>query len=391
MIYKLFFILLIAVLMGSCSQNPKPKKSMKPVPNDISVLAALPLKVPVPVDNPISKEKILLGRLLFFDPILSGSKDVACATCHHPEFGYAENLEISIGVNGVGLGSIRTFKHPNSIPFVKRNSQTIVNTAFNGLTNEGATVSSLAPMFWDMRVKSLENQSLEPIKAFEEMRGYSYEENVALDKIVNRLRQIAEYQQLFKEAFGGINAITKENLGKAIATYERTLIGNNSRFDQYMRGNPSVLSQNEIAGLNLFLKDGCSNCHQGPMFSDYKTHVMGVPEQEKLTFSDDGFEKSYAFRTPSLRNLRLTSPYMHNGKLKTLENVMEFYEDLSGGKISNPRVISAQIDPLVAQLKVDFKDISPIIAFLSTLNDEKYDKSIPAKVPSKLMVGGRIK
>jgi cytochrome c peroxidase len=364
---------------------------MKPVPNDISVLAALPLKVPVPVDNPISKEKILLGRLLFFDPILSGSKDVACATCHHPEFGYAENLEISIGVNGVGLGSIRTFKHPNSIPFVKRNSQTIVNTAFNGLTNEGATVSSLAPMFWDMRVKSLENQSLEPIKAFEEMRGYSYEENVALDKIVNRLRQIAEYQQLFKEAFGGINAITKENLGKAIATYERTLIGNNSRFDQYMRGNPSVLSQNEIAGLNLFLKDGCSNCHLGPMFSDFKTHIMGVPEQEKLTFSDDGFEKSYAFRTPSLRNLRLTSPYMHNGKLKTLENVMEFYEDLSGGKISNPRVISAQIDPLVAQLKVDFKDISPIIAFLSTLNDEKYDKSIPAKVPSKLMVGGRIK
>ena len=126
------------------------------------------------------------------------------------------------------------------------------------------------------------------------------------------------------------------------------------------------------------------------MFSDFKTHVMGVPEQEKLKFSDDGFEKRYAFRTPSLRNLRFTYPYMHNGTLKTLESVLEFYEDLSGGKIANPHVKPGQIDPLVDKLKVDFKDIPFIIEFLTSLNDDRFDKSIPARVPSKLKVGGNI-
>lgn len=336
------------------------------------------------------KEKEELGRLLFFDPVLSGNKDVACATCHHPEFGFTDNLDISIGVNGKGLGESRKFNRPNAIPFVKRNSQTVINSAFNGLTNEEAPIASLAPMFWDLRVKGLENQSLEPIKAFEEMRGDACGEADILDKVLRRLNQIADYRRLFKVVFGGDNPITKENLAKAIATYERSIIANNSRFDQYMRGNYSILSSKEIQGMNLFLKDGCAKCHHGPMFSDFKTHVMGVPEQEKLKLPDDGYEKTYAFRTPSLRNLRFTSPYMHNGKLKTLENVLEFYEDLSGGKIANPTVKRENIDPLADHLKVDFKDISLIIEFLGTLNDDKFDRTIPTRVPSKLKVGGNI-
>lgn len=387
---KLIFTLLIGGFIASCGYNSNQKKVAKPLPDDISVLGALPIKVPVPANNPITREKVELGKLLFFDPILSGNKDVACATCHHPEYGFAESLEVSIGVNGNGLGLSRVFNQPNDIPFVKRNSQTIINSAFNGLTNEKTPDASLAPMFWDLRVKSLENQSLEPIKAFEEMRGHAYETDFALDKVISRLKQIEEYQRLFKQAFGGKNAITKENLGKAIASYERTIIGNNARFDRYMRGEYSALSRNELDGMNLFLKDGCTKCHHGPMFSDFKTHVMGVPEQEKLKFPDDGFEKKYAFRTPSLRNLRFTYPYMHNGKLKTLENVLEFYEDLSGGKIANPNVKPEQIDPLVEKLNVDFKDISLIVEFLNSLNDDNYDKSIPSRVPSNLMVGGNI-
>ncbi len=390
MLYKLIHILIIGGLLISCNQAANQKKSVKPVPDDISVLGALPLKVPVPANNPMTREKIELGKLLFFDPILSGNKDVACATCHHPEYGFAESLEISIGVNGKGLGLSRVFNQPNDIPFVKRNSQTVINSAFNGLTNDETPDASLAPMFWDLRVKSLENQSLEPIKALEEMRGHTYEKDVALDFVLIRLRRIEEYRRLFKLAFGDENAITRENLGKAIASYERTIIGNNSRFDKYMRGDYTALSHNELDGMNLFLKDGCSKCHHGPMFSDFKTHVMGVPEQEKLKFSDDGFEKRYAFRTPSLRNLRFTYPYMHNGTLKTLESVLEFYEDLSGGKIANPHVKPGQIDPLVDKLKVDFKDIPFIIEFLTSLNDDRFDKSIPARVPSKLKVGGNI-
>jgi cytochrome c peroxidase len=117
---------------------------------------------------------------------------------------------------------------------------------------------------------------------------------------------------------------------------------------------------------------------------------MGVADNEKLVNTDEGYEKKHAFRTPTLRNLRYTYPYMHNGKIGTLKEVLEFYEDLSGGKISNSKIKPEQIDPLVHKLKVDFKDISLIVEFLGALNDEAYDKTIPLKVPSKLKVGGNI-
>lgn len=386
------FFSALLFFVWSCSQsNSSTEKQSKPAADNISILSALPTEIPVPADNPITKEKTELGKFLFFDPILSGKKDVACATCHHPEFGFAESLEISIGVNGKGLGSKRDFNFPNDIPFVKRNSQSVVNSAFNGIGIDGKVNASAAPMFWDLRAKSLEKQSLEPIKAFEEMRGHTFTEAEVLDKIIERLKENTEYKQLFEKAFGTKNAITKENLGKAIATYERTIIANNSRFDQYMRGDKAALSQNEIDGMFAFLKSGCSKCHNGPMFSDFKTHALGVVDNEKMGFSDDGFQKTYAFRTPSLRNLRFTFPYMHSGKLKTLENVLEFYEDLSGGQIRNGKVKSEQIDPIIKEnLKVDFRDIPLIVEFLGTLNDDKFDKSIPTKVPSGLKVGGEI-
>ena len=146
------FLVAFILFFWSCSQSTTTEtKTSKPQPDALNVLAALPLEVPVPKDNPITNEKAALGKLLFFDPILSGKKDVACATCHHPDFGFAESLEISIGANGKGLGSKRDFVSPNDIPFVKRNSQTIINTAFNGLTKDGGIEASEAPMFWDLR------------------------------------------------------------------------------------------------------------------------------------------------------------------------------------------------------------------------------------------------
>lgn len=386
------FIIAIFLFLVACHEDADNKKNPKTKPkgDDMSLLAALPLDVPTPVDNPTTPEKVALGKLLFFDPILSGNRDVACATCHHPEFGFSESLEISIGVNGKGLGTKRAFRNPNDIPFVKRNSQTVLNTAFNGITPTQQAKPSEAPMFWDLRAKSLENQALEPIMAFEEMRGHAYAKEEVIDEILKRLRQNSEYTRLFEKAFNTKNAISKENLAKSIAAYERTLIGNNTRFDQYMRGNKSILSQNEIDGLKLFIKSGCAKCHNGPMFSDFKTHVIGVADNEKLTISDDGIDKTYAFRTPTLRNLRFTAPYMHSGKLKTLQNVLEFYEDLAGRKIANPNVKPEQIDTLIKQLNVNFKDISTILDFLNTLNDSNFDKTIPKKVPSGLEVGGTI-
>jgi cytochrome c peroxidase len=352
--------------------------------------SALPMEVIAPANNPNTPEKIALGKLLFFDPILSGNKDVACATCHHPETGYAELLDISIGVNGQGLSSRRAFKSPNDIPFVKRNAHTVINTAFNGIDIDNQYDPEEAPMFWDDRVKSLEGQALEPILALEEMRGRRYEKDEILDEVVSRLGNVSKYQQLFEAAFPEDPVISSINIGKAIAAFERTLTTNNSRFDQYMRGDESAISISEKEGFETFKKVGCVNCHNGPMFSDYKMHVLGIPENEKLVSPDSGFEGRYAFRTASLRNLRFTAPYMHNGSMADLMKVLEFYEDISFGKNRNPLVTKDQFDPLVKELNLSVKEMRPIISFLNTLNDTDFDKEIPESVPSGLPVGGNI-
>ncbi|GAB3992080.1 cytochrome c peroxidase [Spirosoma daeguense] len=352
------------------------------------MLAALPERVPEPDDNRTTPEKVELGRLLFFDPILSGHRDIACATCHHPDFGYAEFLPVSIGVNGEGVGTERHFREPNTIPLVKRNAQTILNTAFNGLLLHESIEAGKAPMFWDLRASSLEKQSLEPIRTLEEMRGHAFTQDVAIDSIVLRLRKNATYRQLFVNAFGNVAPVTELNLAKALAAYERTLVATNSRFDQFMRGDKTALSLSEQEGMALFLKSGCAKCHNGPMFSDFKLHSLGVADYTALPNSDDGPDHRYAFRTPSLRNLNHTSPYMHNGTLGTLQDVLMFYEDLSGSKIANNHVTKEQLDPLTKHLRVEFRDINSIVEFLGTLNDEQFDRTIPKQVPSGLRVGG---
>lgn len=384
-------ILLFATLCVwvGCSDSKTKKIPVKEVKKISTAISALPTKVKDPHDNVNSPEKRELGRMLFFDPILSGNKDVACATCHHPNTGYAEFLDISIGANAKGLGSKRKFNTPNDIPFVKRNAQTVINTAFNGINTYNKYDPEDAPMFWDDRVKSLELQALEPIKTFEEMRGHGFDETEILDVVVNRLNQIPEYQQMFKTAFGN-DGISIENLGKAIATFERSLVTNNSRFDQYMRGDIDAILISEKEGFELFKKVGCVNCHNGPMFSDYKIHVLGVPQNNKLEIPDAGVKDSFGFRTASLRNLRYTAPYMHNGSLRTLKRVLEFYEDISNGKSRNPLVPKEQFDPFVRELEFGVKEMSLIISFLNTLNDDDFDKTIPQKVPSGLAVGGNI-
>jgi cytochrome c peroxidase len=353
------------------------------------IASALPQAVDAPADNPAGPAKVALGRLLFWDPILSGNKDVACATCHHPDFGYAENLDISIGVNGIGLGTARKFATPNSIPFVKRNSQSLLNTAFNGIDREGHYDPSTAPMFWDIRSVGLEAQALEPIKTFEEMRGNAYSQEQALDSVVARLKTIPEYGTLFTKAFGNSQAISSGNLGKALAAFERTLVANNSPFDRQMRGDKNAMTEAQIRGMAQFERVGCGNCHNGPMFSDYKLHVLGVPDNGKLPVSDSGANGTYAFRTASLRGLAFTAPYMHSGVFSTLEDVLNFY-NRAGRRIRNGNFNGGQADPLLRQLRgVNFAS-RDIIEFLGALNDQSFDKTIPARVPSGLRPGGRI-
>ena len=362
--------------------------------------SALPQDVSAPADNPQTADKIALGRLLFWDPILSGNRDVACASCHHPRAGYAEDRDLSIGVNGVGFGSRRRFQSPNSIPFVKRNSPTMLNVGFVGANKAGDYVPSAAPMFWDMRVASLENQALEPIKSFEEMRGDTYPEDKAVETVVARLNAIPEYRALFAKAFASENAVTSANLGKALAAFGRSLVANNSPFDRYMRGDRAAMTAGQIEGMRRFERVGCSECHNGPMFSDYKLHVLGVPDNRRLAKSDNGFpdngkraspdilnvDRPYAFRTASLRNLRYTAPYMHTGVFDTLFDVLEFYDDLP----ENPNVGRRDVDPLARRLDDPDDEAGAIITFLEALNDDSFDKMIPSRVPSGLTPGGKI-
>jgi cytochrome c peroxidase len=159
-----------------------------------------------------------------------------------------------------------------------------------------------------------------------------------------------------------------------------------------MRGDKTALSSSELEGYQAFIRTGCIKCHNGPMFSDFKVHVLGVTDNEKLSQSDAGTGQTYAFRTPSLRNLRYTDPYMHSGKLQTVERVLEFYEDMSIADRLNPHVKPEQLDPLVSRMNVNFKDIRQIAEFLKfALNDDNFDRKIPPHVPSGLPVGGNIK
>jgi cytochrome c peroxidase len=352
--------------------------------------------VPAPADDPVTAAKVTLGRLLFWDPILSGGKDVACATCHHPDFGYADGVDLSIGADGVGLGSKRTFTPGHPSRFVKRNSQTLLNVAFNGVTSTTAAAPASAPMFWDVRVRSLETQALEPLKALEEMRGTAYPEDRAIAAAVSRVEAIPEYRRLFARAYGEGTVVDARALGRALAAFQRTLVATDSRFDRYMRGDTSAMTDEEVRGMDRFQSIGCVNCHNGPMFSDFATHVLGVPDNPKLPESDAGVNQTYAFRTPSLRNLAATAPYMHNGVLGTLDDVVRFYRQIGGrggrgGRNQNPHVGRDQIDPLARRLNMRGRGESDLIAFLRTLDDPRFDRTIPRRVPSGLPVGGKLK
>jgi cytochrome c peroxidase len=362
-------------------------------------LSALPREAASPAANPTSPARVALGRLLFWDPILSGNKDVACATCHHPDFAYTDGRDLSIGTSAVGLGRSRTPVPGRTVLPVRRNSQTLINVAFNGLTSDRVVEPAAAPMFWDSRVRSLEAQALEPIKAHDEMRGDAYAESGAVPAAVARLAANAEYRQLFGRAFGGVEPVNAGNLGRALATFERTLVAPNTPFDRYMRGERDAMDAEQVRGMERFEATGCVNCHSGPMLSDFATHVLGVPDHSQLSDSDSGTANSYAFRTPSLRNVRLTGPYMHNGVFSSLEEVLDFYRRVSRGRgrgrgvaqrTSNPNVAREDLDPLLRQLNMRGRGQREIVAFLSALDDPAFDRSVPARVPSGLSVGGRL-
>ena len=371
-------------------------------------LAAVPLEEAV---RPIDRAE--LGRLLFWDPILSGEKDVACATCHHPDLAYADGRELSLGAGAVGLGPDRVDASGGEIPVVRRNSPTLLNTAFNGLDRrrrrrggqpQPETVDrARAPMFWDNRVRSLEAQALEPLKALEEMRGRAYPAEVALDSVAARLVSIPEYRTHFADAFGSGTTISAERVGEALAAFQRTLVAMDSPVDRFLAGDSSALTSAQRRGMDAFEDADCEECHEGRMFSDYDLRAEGVAEHPLLAEPDTGGGR-FRFRTPSLRNVALTAPYMHNGTLPTLGDVLRFYDE---GRSRNPNVADrggrgrrdrddGDGRPAVDRRFRGVDDMSEqemrdIVAFLEALTDERFDRTVPTRVPSGLPPGGLIR
>jgi len=268
----------------------------------------LPSQPPVPTNNPMSAAKVELGKKLFFDARLSLDGTVSCNSCHSLMAGGVDNLATSTGINAQKGG---------------RNAPTVWNAAF------------LSTQFWDGRAKSLEEQAVGPISNPIEMGMPNHA------AAVERIKTIPGYVQEFKSVFGGKSSITIDNIGKAIATYERTLITPNSPFDRYLGGDKKAISKNARKGSELFQNIGCIACHSGAAFAG-----PALPDgtgffQRFPTFGDNQFVKKYKldadlgrfdvtksagdknlFRVPTLRNIGETAPYFHNGAVPTLEQAV---------------------------------------------------------------------
>ena len=348
-----------------------------------SVVDALPQTMPEQ-----SAEQVELGRLLFWDPILSVAQDTACASCHHPDFDYSDGLFASLGTGATGFGSQRTGGLRTA-----RNSPTVLNTVFNGLTLVHAPSQAEAPMFWDSRRQSLKSQAEQPLISDIEMRGNTISEEQVMPLLLNRLNANVTYPQLFANAFQlpENSAISAEHLLSAIATFERSLVSNNSPFDRFMRGDASAMNEQQQRGLKSFIEVGCANCHSGPMFSDYELHVLGVPDhRDNPNGVDLGAGQSFAFRTPSLRNLANTAPYAHSGTRDTLRGIINFYVAVSRSVSHHSQVSPADLDTEARALNRVDSATENLLEFLDALNDPNFDRQIPETVPSGLPVGGNI-
>lgn len=403
-------VLILALIVGVTSCR-KPIEQPKPVLSeydqlidvDLMGLTTLPAAID-PADNPTSPDKVALGKLLFWDPIIGGEKDMACVGCHHPDFGYSDGLDLPIGVNGTGLGpDNRTANSggldlPNGdIGRVPRNAPTVINAAYNGFVTAETFDASASPHFWDGRAASFEAQSSGPPGSREEMKGDAYESEVAFDSIVNRLKAIEEYVTMFGDVFGGgIETVTEENFNKAVGAFERSIIAINSPYDKYISGDLTALTEQQKHGLLLFNGKGkCSECHSGPAFNDGDFHKVGVMENPDSPNSMDGntdegrmneteeMADQYKFKTPTLRNISLTGPYTHNGMYATLAEMVDL---MSSGVSDNANYTDTEITP--TGLSEDEK--AAIVAFLESLTDNDFDKVEPTSVPSGLQVGGNI-
>ena len=298
----------------------------------------------IPEENPMSDAKVALGRQLFFDPRLSVDRTVSCATCHDPEHAWADDAPISTGVGG-RKGT--------------RSALTILNAAYN------------MRQFWDGRVGTLEEQALRPIEDPIELAH-------SLDAVVKDLSHVKGYVGQFEAVFG--TPVTAEGIARAIAAFERTLLTGNSPVDRYEAGNEDAISESAKRGRTIFKskKGNCNTCHAGFNYTDNVYHNLGVGwEAEGRDLGRSAVTKSAAdrgaFKTPTLRDIALTAPYMHDGSEKTLEDVIEFYVE---GGVTNPH-----LDEEMRPRKLTDQDKRDLVQFLRALTGDTRPDGTPPILP----------
>lgn len=300
----------------------------------------------VPKENPLTAKKVELGRFLFFDKRLSKNNTIACASCHIPAMAFTDGQPVSTGINRLQGG---------------RSAPASINRVFS------------TAQFWDGRGATLEDQSVGPLVSPVE-HGF-----VNHDEMVKKLKGIEGYRRLFKEAF--VSDITTEAVGKAIASFQRTILSGNSPADRFdVGGDQEALTEDAQRGLTLFRgKARCTRCHSGFNFSDEKFHNIGIGWDTNTVdlgrfMETKNAEDIGAFKTPTLREISRTAPYMHDGRFATLEDVVNFYNQ---GGIKNPH-----LDNTIIPLELTAEEKHDLVALLRSLNGEGWQQiTAPTEFP----------
>lgn len=295
-----------------------------------------PTQIPFPSNNLYSSEKAALGKMLFFDPRLSQNFNMTCATCHNPSFGWEDATKGSVGAQNTAL---------------PRHSPTVINVAWGNT------------FFWDGRAATLEEQAKGPIESPVEM-------NTPIEMVVERLNAVPQYRTWFQRAFNG-DGITASNITKAIATYERTIVSGIAPFDQWIEGDKNAISNSAKRGFELFNgKALCMSCHTGWNFTDNRFHDVGLIGDDKGLGGRTGNPReNFAFKTPGLRNIGQRAPYMHDGRFKTLDEVISHYaSDLIERDSRSPQLIN---------INLNTQEIRDLKAFLLTLTGEDAPVTLP--------------
>ena len=303
--------------------------------------------VVIPADNPLTTEKVELGRMLAFDKRLSQDNTISCMSCHLATNAFTDGKPVATGIRGQKGG---------------RSAPASFNRVFS------------SAQFWDGRAETLEAQSVGPFTNPIEHGFANY------DVMLAKMNKIPGYRKLFKEAFGDEN-IKIENVGKAIASFQRTILSGNSPADKFDQGQQTgAISESAQKGLTLFRdKARCTKCHSGFNFTDEKFHNLGIGwDDNKVDLGrymvTNTAEELGAFKTPTLREIARSAPYMHDGRFKTLEEVVNFYNK---GGVKNPHQ-----DPLILPLELTDQEKSDLVAFLRTLNGEGWQHvSAPKSFP----------